>query len=291
MARHGLTQTDDIVHVVRFEDTPKVGWSRKFLLLSDVHLDSMKCDRDLLKRHLKKAKEDNAQVMIFGDLFDAMQGRNDRRGNKLSIDPEIYKIMMENKMDYYDAAVKFVADFLMPYKDQMMFMSYGNHETAINRHNETDILRRVANQLDATVGAYEGYVKFIFPNASKKATQLLKYHHGYGGAKRSKGMLDSQLFAFLYPSADICVRGHNHYKFHDTNGREFVTERGKAYRKKQLYVNLGTYKKKDPGHGWETEKGFYPPVLGGWWMEIRHHTPTNRKSFVNCTKIRLFEAD
>lgn len=279
--------TDNGVITFKVPGTPKIGYTKSFLLMSDVHIDSTKCDRNLLRKHLREAKEKNAGVFIFGDIFDIMQGRNDRRSNKLSMDPAIYKIMMENKMSYYDAACKFAVDFFEPYKANMSFASYGNHETAINRHNEFDILQRFTTQLDMQMGTYEGYVRFQFPDANRSASKLLKYHHGYGGAKRSKGILDSQLFAFLYPDADICVRGHNHYKFLDTNSRERVTEKGRRTKSKQYYVNLGTYKEKDPGMGWETEKGFYPPTLGGWWLELYGSTVKRRAEI----GIKLYEAD
>jgi UDP-2,3-diacylglucosamine pyrophosphatase LpxH len=50
------------------------------LMISDVHFDNPKCDRKLLKKHLDEAKRRNAKVLINGDLFDLMQGKNDKRG-------------------------------------------------------------------------------------------------------------------------------------------------------------------------------------------------------------------
>ena len=255
--------------------------------MSDVHIDSIKCDRELLKKHLKQAQDQDAHVMIFGDLFDIMQGRKDRRSAKHSLDREILTRMLDEGIEYYDAACALAVDFFKPFKDNLLFISYGNHETAINRHNEFDILQRFAKHLDMTTGQYEGYVKLNFSNAQRSTNKLLKYHHGYGGAKRSKGMLDSQLFAYVYSDADICVRGHNHYKFLDTNGREKVTERGKIRQTKQYHLNLGTYKRKDPGMGWETEKGFYPSVPGGWWLDINLISESNHI----VPKIKIYEAD
>lgn len=280
-------KTDKNVLTYKIDERVKAGDTFSFLLMSDVHIDSTKCDRALLKKHLRQAKDKGAGVFIFGDLFDIMQGRNDRRSNKMSMDPGIFKKMLEEKREYYDAACQLAVEFFTPYKDNMKFVSYGNHETAINRHNEFDILQRFATALEMETGTYEGYVKFMM-NAKRAATILLKYHHGYGGAKRSKGILDSQLFAFLYPDADICVRGHNHYKFLDTNSRERVSNRGRSTKSKQYYVNLGTYKDKDPGMGWETEKGFYPPTLGGWWMDIE--LKANDGGGI-APKIKIYEAD
>jgi UDP-2,3-diacylglucosamine pyrophosphatase LpxH len=54
--------------------------SARFLLISDVHWDAIDCDRRLLKKHLDEAVATDSMVLINGDLFDLMQGRNDRRG-------------------------------------------------------------------------------------------------------------------------------------------------------------------------------------------------------------------
>jgi len=34
------------------------------------------------------------------------------------------------------------------------------------------------------------------------------------------------------------------------------------------HVKLGSYKMLDRFAGWEVEKGFAQPRLGGWWMDI-----------------------
>lgn len=282
------------VHTIDFYgDNVVKGWKKYFLLISDIHFDSTKCDRKLLKKHFEKAKKIGAQIMIFGDLFDAMQGRNDRRSNKQALDLDILKTMQKEDREYYDVACEKVISFLKPYKDNVLFISYGNHETAINKHNEFDLLRRIGSELGIEIGAYEGYLRFLFTKDGRPTALTLKYHHGYGGAKRSKGMLDSQMFGFAYPSADICVRGHNHYKFLDTNVAEIITNRHTIYNRKQHYLNLGTYKQKEPGNGWETEKGFFPVALGGWWMEMKLVYELNpKKTGANCKiKSLFFEAD
>lgn len=283
-----VRQTDKNFHIVDFQEIFSVGFRKLFLLMSDIHFDSIKCDKELLKKHLKQAQDSDALVMIFGDLFDVMQGRNDRRSDKLSLDPKILELMQETGGEYYDVAVQMAIDFFKPFKNNMFFASYGNHETSINRHNEFDVMRKFTSELEMNLGQYEGYIKFNMEKANKAISKLLKYHHGYGGAKRSKGMLDSQLYAYVYSDADICVRGHNHYKFLDTNGREKVTERGKIKQTKQYHVNLGTYKRKNNGMGWEVEKGFFPSVLGGWWMELKGENTQNNGQHL---KIKLYEAD
>ena len=37
------------------------------------------------------------------------------------------------------------------------------------------------------------------------------------------------------------------------------------------HVKLGSYKMLDRFAGWEVEKGFAQPRLGGWWMDVLFH--------------------
>ena len=62
--------------------------SLKLLLRSDAHHDSVHNLRDMEKRHLEEAIRDGAYILDAGDLFDAMQGRNDPRRGYQDLRPE-----------------------------------------------------------------------------------------------------------------------------------------------------------------------------------------------------------
>jgi len=189
-----------------------------YLLLSDVHYDSLHCDRQLLKKHLDQAKEYNAQVLIFGDWFDVMGCYGDPRSKS----NEIRQDYMSKDFSYLDMVIEDSIEFLQPYADNILLISEGNHETNIKKRHDTDPLKRLLDGLHAynpniCRGRYTGWV--LFENKYKKGshnrTFKLHYHHGFGGnAKRSKGMLDVQLEAMRYPDADILCRGHDHQKWH-----------------------------------------------------------------------------
>ena len=52
------------VHVIKAKAEPI-----KVLLLSDLHWDNPKCDRELLKKHLDQAKEQGCPILLNGDTF------------------------------------------------------------------------------------------------------------------------------------------------------------------------------------------------------------------------------
>jgi hypothetical protein len=68
--------------------------------------------------------------------------------------------------------------------------------------------------------------------------------------------------------ADIIVSGHTHQKWHVPISRERISVKMHLYVDTCHHLKLGSYKKLDRFAGWEVEKGFSQPRLGGWWLEL-----------------------
>ena len=119
----------------------------RIAMLSDLHWDNPHCDRDMLKRHLDYCLEEDIPVMINGDMFCLMQGRGDNRRNKSDIRPE------HNNAKYLDSIVETAVDWFMPYAHIIKLVGYGNHETAIIKFQETDILQRFTDLLNYKAGS------------------------------------------------------------------------------------------------------------------------------------------
>ena len=247
---------------------------KDFLLISDVHFDSIKCDRHLLYKHLDEARERNADVYIFGDLFDLMQGKWDPRGNYSDLRPE-YKSHV-----YVDEVISDVGEKLAKYADVIKFLGRGNHETNIEKRMMVSPLDRVEQIINdaggqCVVGGYAGWIVFrpgkhVNGRWSKSGRFNMQYHHGYGGnAKRSKGVLGIDIDQKDFPDADFIVRGHDHQKWYhpvmvDRINRSYNIEQRTVH-----HMRLGSYKKLgDRYAGWATEKGFATPRLGGWWLTM-----------------------
>jgi len=241
-----------------------------FLFISDVHFDSTKCDRDLLVKHLKKAREIGAKVFVFGDWFDLMQGKWDPRGTYSDLRPE-YK-----SITYLDDVVQDSAEFLSDYLDIIVFFGRGNHETAIEKRMHTSPLDRLAYALNqkggnVCVAGYSGWLKVeIFFNGKKRCNTFVHYHHGFGGnAPRSKGVLRCDLDQMQFPDASLIVRGHTHQKWHLPITVDRITRYGNLYQESTHHLQLGSYKLLgDRFAGWATEKGFQTPRLGGWFPTL-----------------------
>ncbi len=247
----------------------------KLIPFSDVHFDSPKCDRKLLKKHFDRAVKEDAYIWLNGDWFDVMGCSKDPRSAKGDIRPE-YDVI-----NYLDVVIDDSVKFLKPYSDRILFVSNGNHETNILKRQETDVLDRMVYKLNKETGSsiermgYAGWLRVVLmrPNDPKliMSSVNIHFHHGFGGnAQRSKGVLRVDLDHAHYPDADIIVRGHDHQKWVHPKTSWRLTNQGKQKKNIKYHIALGSYKDglADNLYGWEVEKGFTPTTLGTWMLHI-----------------------
>lgn len=261
----------------------RVKKSIKLIPLSDVHFDSKKCDRSLLKKHLQLAVKEDAYIWLNGDWFDVMGCSRDPRSAKGDIRPE-YDVV-----NYLDAVIDDSVKFLKPYADRILFVADGNHETNILKRQETDVLDRMVYKLNKETGSniarmgYSGWIKVILERNANKvplSTVDIHFHHGFGGnAQRSKGVLRVDLDHAHYPDADIIVRGHDHQKWCMPKTSWRLTLSGKQRKTTKYHLALGSYKDglSDNLYGWEVEKGFTPTTLGSWLISIEGYNYKNTR--------------
>ena len=250
----------------------------KIAILSDLHWDNPKCNRELLKAHLDYCLEHDIPVFINGDMFCLMQGKGDRRGNKSDVRPE------HAFNNYFDSIVNTAVEWFTPYAKIIKLIGYGNHETSIIRHCETDILQRFVDILNykcdtnVLTGGYGGWIWFTINNGGSKKSLRLKYFHGSGGGGVvTKGAINLTRALTMY-EADIFTMGHIHENSSRTDAKEILHTEGSAPEVKHKYIHsmiTGTYKDeyKDGFGGWHIERGAPVKTLGGRILSIK----TSRK--------------
>lgn len=255
----------------------KAGDEQEFLLISDLHYDSVKCERKLLKRHLEQAKEKGAGIIINGDLFDAMQSRNDRRRAKGALRPELLNTT------YFNGIVDELATMLEPYSDLIVLVLKGNHETAVERHCDINLLSNLQYRLMATnpkmqavFGLYESFVKIKGrPNGVRQNTFQWYFHHGSGGgAAVTHGTINFARLSEMIEGPDLFSMGHTHIRIADQRNVIKLNRAGELVPKKRWFLRTGSYKKDDVGEGWAKEKNMSPGALGGWWIKFYYRDQT-----------------
>ena len=271
--KYAVEAKDSNVHFFKFKVKSKT--TIHTLFCSDIHLDSIHCKREILRRHFDEVKDSDGLIFIFGDLFDVMASFGDKRLQREAVDP----MFIQHGRTYLDLVREYAIEFLETYKRNLAFISPGNHEKTIEKYHNTDMLRNVIytlNQDQKTniqYGGYSGWINFHFElGKGHLISNNVHYHHGFGGnAKRSKGMLDVQLEVMKYPDADILVRGHTHQKWYDpSTTRVRMNCKGKVYKDKCRYIQSGSYVDGiDKGKaGWPVMRNFMPTDIGGWFVNF-----------------------
>lgn len=259
------------VAVVRM-DVPKArDWEQWFLIRADVHHDNPHSDRALEKKHLEQAKERGAGVLSIGDTFCAMQGKYDKRSDKSCLRPE------HQHGDYLDRLVTTAADFYEPYAHHLILFGEGNHESAIRKRHETDLLERLAQTLRDRTGAkvcpggYSGWVRFMFTlRGAQRLSRRLFYHHGYGGGGPvTLDTIQGQRIR-AYVDADYIVTGHTHDSWQVRTMKVSLNDANRVEHRTIRTVKCTTYKDEygQGEGGFHIETGKPPKPLGAWWLRF-----------------------
>lgn len=248
--------------VVRME--PGYGWEQWFLLQSDVHFDSKHCDRAMLKRHLDQARDRDAVILIFGDLFDCMGGKYDPRTTKADIRPEYANAT------YFQSIVKDAANYLAPYKENIGLISDGNHESSVLLRHEISILDDLSERLGGVNrGRYAGFIRFQFNiYGSGRRSYTMYYTHGSGGnSPVTKGVIGTARRQDNI-HADFYVSGHLHSEYEVPRMQTRLNGQCCVEMKRCMHWQLGTYQQSHLHGGWADHKGFPAANIGARWLRF-----------------------
>ena len=250
-------------------------------VLSDIHWDNPKCDREKLTRDLEHCKKNDIPIFINGDFFCLMQGRGDHRRNKSDIRPE------HNNARYLDSIVETAVEWWTPYAHLLTVIGYGNHETAVIKYQETDILARFVDLLNykcgtnVYAGGYGGWLVIKqkvgkYHNETHRVKTKLKYFHGSGGGGIvTKGAINLTRALEMYEEMDVFTMGHIHENWARNDMREKLVHNsvyGYAIQQKHVHHMItGTYKDEyaDGFGGWHIERGAPAKMLGGRILKLR----------------------
>jgi hypothetical protein len=246
---------------------------QEFLLVSDLHWDNPHCDRGLLKNHLDEAVKRNAAIILNGDTYCCMGGKYDRRADKSLIRPE------HNTDRYFDAIVDTSVEWFAPYAKNILLIGYGNHETAIIKHGETDLLQRFASTLNYStgsavqVGGYGGTIDIrVLHDTIRGVNFVVHYFHGHsGGGVVSRGVIHDQRLLAGTEGYDLTWMGHVHELYYHQNMVHRYDRSTKTLIQKPIHqLRTATYKEEwDGGYmGFHTERGRGPKPLGGYWLKL-----------------------
>ena len=265
-----------IKHASNIHELKLGGTHAKIAMFSDLHWDNPKCDWAILKKDLDYCLKESIPIMINGDMFCLMQGRGDNRKNKSDIRPE------HNNAKYLDSIVETAVEWFTPYAHLLTVIGYGNHETAIIKFQETDILARfvkllnLKNHTNVQVGGYGGWliINQLVRKPSSTKTMKIRYFHGSGGGGVvTKGALNLTRALEMYEDFDVFTMGHIHENASRNDVRDRIVQGRESYRQEQRQLHMcltGTYKEEygDGSKGWHVERGAPIKPVGGRILTI-----------------------
>lgn len=290
-----VTVTKTHSMVCRIDASLSSGEQMKFFLANDLHLDHPKCNRELLQAHFEQTIADNGYILLNGDILCVMQGQYDKRHNKGSLRPE------DMKDSYFDSVVTNAVEFLLPYAKHILFMGIGNHESAIIKRLETNLLQRICDEIyyrtkhRIALGEYHGFIYIVVADkvtiksgtrSAAKVSYKIYHNHGAGGdAPITGGTIEDSRLQMYVEGVDAIWTGHNHNKYTRQLGVAFLDTNPQSMQAKIRIVEMirsGTYKQEYTGHGFHIEKRGSPKPLGGVWLTLKF-VHTNGKRFLAPT--------
>ena len=282
-----VSRLSDMAIAVDYHTTKNL---KPLMVISDVHWDSKDCDRKLLKRHLNTAVEQNAAIIIIGDFFDLMEGRNDmRRSNTARAEHYAPNYLQKVVMD--------AAEWLQPYAKNIAMISNGNHETSVAKHTQVQTLTWLCFELrkqgsQVIEGDYQGFfvVRTVYEYDKVKTYFPYKifYHHGLWGGIISKGTQSVMRFGAVVPDADMIVTGHTHDQWMMLHTRYRLNKAYDVTLEDQIHLKLGTYKNEfKTGNGFAVEKIGLPKPVGGWMVDFNIEKNDNGIKVLRATPTML----
>jgi hypothetical protein len=212
-----------------------------------------------------------------------MNTRGDKRASKSAV-------RREHQADnYVDLLGTTAADWFAPYAKNFVMIATGNHEAAVNKFCEVNLIERLVCLLNAKTGSsihnggFSGWVVFTFraPRTGRdRSTQVvLHYDHGYGGGGAvTKDLIQASRRAVYLPDADIVASGHVHEFWQTPFARLRLRQDFSVGHDRQMHIKIPTYKEeyKDGFSGWHPERGGPPKVTGAVWLRFYWSTKEKR---------------
>lgn len=260
------------------------------LWLSDLHIDSSKCNRDVLTNILDQALKAGATILINGDLYDAMSGPDDKRGAR-----EMLRDPM-TRSTYFDDIIFDGCRYLHKYRHAIALISEGNHEAKVREKHGTDLIERtiaILNERGATIqnGRYAGFVEVHFDMKSGERVNTINVHYHHGSGLSSEAKIVQR--AGEYPDSNIIILGHFHDYWSYRINRVRKTGESAIYHDTQLILGVPGLKDDtidrqsvasltkygNASEGWAVESGHRSKPLGAWWIDLTWSRTAKRVMF------------
>lgn len=239
--------------------------------MGDPHTGHIKCDRKLFEKQLKWVLDRNAHLILNGDLFDLIMGK-DKRVDPAQVDP----FFMDSGSDISKVQLKYMTEILLPLRDKIIGVHSGNHEETWRIEHYDNIIKELCENLDVPYLTYTAFIRLHFKRSGKDSRVIIaRSSHGCAGG-RTKGAILNHLHNLKKDfDADIYVQGHAHRRVVDITPFLGVSRSERNYKLKSTncaFIATGSFFQTYSlgGESSYGEKRDYPPGdLGGAYVKIQ----------------------
>jgi len=216
-------------------------------------------ENELIKQRDKVKRDPNAYVIGMGDYTDCIT-QTDKRW-----DPSIISSWVE-KDNIAESQRKRIVKILKPIRHKIIALLAGNHELAIRRYLQVNIMKNIIDDLEVPYGGYQCFIILIFRRKGSSESHQYTIHAWHGaGAAQSEGARLMRLKRLVKEfEADIYLMGHLHGITHDITDR-LTVRNGRVKNIPQIATITGSFLQTymqgvSPGYG--EIMGYKPSHLG-----------------------------
>jgi len=266
----------------------KIDQSVPLLWASDLHVDSRYSDLEAIRRHFEEVRRRSGAILLGGDVFDAMQGRQDPRHSKSQIRPELLRD------DYFDILVPWAIETLNLRNIPILAVMPGNHEASVLKKNETDLSGRLARELGCLRAAYTQFYRLFVMDARgtvKDRRFIIYATHGSGvNAPVTMGIIKTNRRQ-VAAEADIYLSGHLHQAWVAAQSIEYIKPNGAVGRRTVWHGQAGGYMKASlQGSGFYSQQEIRPSLCGAICIEIFLERRRNNKAYEPEVRLTIWPA-
>lgn len=201
--------------------------------ISDIHIGDPRCNLEKLHRYLDWIEENNAYIILNGDLMTA--DIKNSVGN-------VYEAEL-NPQEQLDSLVK----IFKPFSDRILGITSGNHEQRIYKETGIDVIKVFADSIGREAyyhpDAVDIFVRFGKNSHGKPVTYHIFMTHGWAGGRKTGSKMNAiEEVPNIFPLADCYVVSHTHTQAVTTNIVYYPDDRNKGYIElKRLFVSSGSF--------------------------------------------------
>jgi hypothetical protein len=205
----------------KFEDYDYI----RLMVFADLHAGNIQCNKKLFKKYLQTALDEPVMVFLNGDMIEC--GIKSSHGT------------FDQDMDLNEQ-IEYVVDSFAPIADEgrLIGVIEGNHEYRMKNHNNLDIAKEYAKDLNVDYFGTAAFIKFILksPTNHRIRQEYQTYLvHGKSGARQPGGTLNAVLYLRDVALADTYIMSHLHTAMYFYNTM-YDTEGMKRVEKTRHYI-------------------------------------------------------